>query len=86
MPFVKGQSGNPSGRKTGGNTKVHALQHAIREVEKKKGKSLLIHAVEQAYKDRGVLIAILKKLIPDLKAVEVTGGEGGIIKIVVTKE
>jgi len=85
--WKKGKSGNPNGRPKGINTKIHALQEAIKLVEKQKGKKkFLIHAVEQAYEDKGVLIAILKKIAPDLKAVEIAGMEGGSIKITVSKE
>lgn len=87
MGFKKGQSGNPKGRKPGTATKVKALEDAIKIVEKQKGKKkFLIHAVEMAYEDTKVLVAILKKIIPDLKAVEVTGAEGSSISITVTKE
>lgn len=86
MPFVKGKSGNPAGRVKGENPRVKALLDAIKVVEKRKRKKLLTHAVEQAYKDKTVLVALLKKLIPDLKAVEIAGMEGGSIKITVSKE
>lgn len=39
-------------------------------VEKRKKKKFFIHAIEQAYEDNKVLIAVLKKLVPDLKFVE----------------
>jgi len=80
MPFKKGQSGNPNGKPLGANTKVKALEDAIRTVEKKKKKKLLIHAVETAFTDTKVLAAILKKIIPDLKAVEISGKDGGPIE------
>ena len=30
----------------------------------------MVHAVEQAFKDNGVLVAILKKILPDLRHIE----------------
>lgn len=84
--WKKGKSGNPNGRPKGTNTKIHALEEAIKRVEKKKGKKFLTHAIEQAYEDKTVLVAILKKIAPDLKAVEIAGMEGGSIKITVSKE
>jgi len=66
--FPKGVSGNPGGRPL--NEWRTALDDAIRQVQKKKRKKLMVHAVEQAYKDNTVLVAILKKLLPDLKASE----------------
>ena len=84
--WKKGVSDNPKGRPTG-TTRTNLLMDAIAKVEKQKGKKkFLIHAVEQAYTDTKVLVAILKKIIPDLKAVEITGQEGGTINITVTKE
>ena len=84
--WKKGVSANPNGRPKG-TTRTNLLMDAIAKVEKQKGKKkFLIHAVEQAYTDTKVLVAILKKIIPDLKAVEITGQEGGTINITVTKE
>jgi len=84
--WKKGQSGNPNGRPKG-TTRTNLLMDAIAKVEKQKGKKkFLIHAVEQAYTDTRVLVAILKKIIPDLKAIEVTGSGDGSIKITVSKE
>ena len=82
--WKKGQSGNPDGRPKG-TTRTNLLMDAIAQVEKRKKKKFLLHAIEQAYEDPKIMVAILKKIIPDLKAIEVVGGEGGF-KIVVTKE
>jgi len=72
MPFVKGQSGNPKGRPK--KPTIEALEKAIKKVERKKKKKLMEHFVEQAFDDNGVLVALLKKMLPDLKQVE------GVIK------
>lgn len=71
--FVKGSIGNPNGRPKGSKNKysLAELFNAIKVVESRKGrKPLLQHFVEQAYDDHGVLIALMKKLLPDLRAVE----------------
>lgn len=71
MVFKKGKISNPKGRPRGVPNKKTELMNAIKYVQGKKGKKLLVHAVEQAYEDKAVLVALLKKLIPDLKMVEV---------------
>lgn len=81
MGFKKGEINNPGGRKKGVPNKRTELLNAITYVQGKEGKKLLVHAVEQAYQDNSLLIAILKKLIPDLKAVEVTGKDGGAVAL-----
>lgn len=76
MKFKKGNSGNPRGRPKGakGKTQRHLLLEAIARVEKKKGKKLFTHAAEECYKDSKLLAAILKKLVPDQRTLEVSGG------------
>jgi len=83
--WKKGVSANPKGRPKE-TTRTNLLMDAIAKVEKRKKKKFLLHAIEQAYADNKVLIAVLKKIIPDLKAIEITGQEGGSIKITVSKE
>ena len=71
MAFEKGNIANPAGRPKGVPNKKTELMAAIKYVQGKKGKKLLVHAIEQAYEDPRVLVAILKKLIPDLKMLDV---------------
>ena len=72
--FQKGVSGNPAGAPKKPNTNLDMLLHAVHRVEAKKGKLLLDHFVEQAYVNPAVLIALMKKIHPDLKAIEMSGG------------
>jgi len=72
--FQKGESGNPAGRKKGSKNKpftVDDLMKAIRKVGRKNSKRLLEHLVEQAYSDNTVLLGLFKKLMPDLKQVDI---------------
>jgi hypothetical protein len=82
MAFKKGQSGNPKGRQKGVPNKRTGLMNAIKHVQGRKKKKLLVHAVEMAYEDNRVLVALLKKLVPDMKAVEMSGDADLNIEIV----
>ena len=70
--WAAGTSGNPQGRPRGTkNTTWRAdFEKAIREDKNKYNQSIFEYALEQARKDNTVLVAILKKVIPDLKQVE----------------
>jgi len=48
------------------------LDDAIIEVGSKKRKQLLEHFVERAFIDDTALIALMKKMVPDLKAIDLT--------------
>ncbi|NIP28941.1 MAG: hypothetical protein GWN55_04420 [Phycisphaerae bacterium] len=68
MGWKKGQSGNPSGRK---RTQWRKLFDAAIEADAKKhGQSIFEYAIEQARKEPALLVAILRKCLPDLKAVD----------------
>ena len=71
--FIKGFSGNPNGRP--GLIHVKELQEAIERAEKKKDKEFLDRVIERAYVNDMVLLAVLKKFIPDKTHTEITGIE-----------
>ncbi len=75
--FKKGKDSrrNTKGRPKGSRNKfsIAELTNAIASVENRPDKKkLLVRFVEQAYKNPTVMIALMKKLLPDLKAVETT--------------
>jgi len=65
--WKKGVSGNPKGKKT---SPTQALERAIKTVEKNRRQKLLEHFVKRAFISDAVLVALLKKVFPDLKHVE----------------
>ena len=72
MAFQEGNK-HGKGRKKGSKNKTQRseLLAAIARVEKKKGMKLFTHAVNQAWEDNKLLAAILKKLVPDQRTLEI---------------
>jgi len=70
--FVPGCSANPAGRPKGSKSRysIKHLMDAIADVEKIQGKQLLQVFVGKAYEDKAVMIALMKKLLPDLKSID----------------
>lgn len=70
--YKPGESGNPAGRPKGSTNRysIKNLMDAIAVVEKKEGKQLLQEFVGKAYEDKTVMIALMKKLLPDLKSID----------------
>ncbi len=84
--WKKGISGNPKGRPKGSGSHLPELLAAIEKVEKKNGFDYFETMVLKSLDEPTLMNAIARKLIPDLKAIEITGQEGGSIKITVTKK
>ena len=63
MGWKKGQSGNPSGRKRSNWRK--AFDAAIEADTEKHAQSIFEYVIELAREDNKVLIAILRKCLPD---------------------
>lgn len=71
--WKKGVSGNPKGKPKGAKTKfgLADLKKALDKAAKNhNGQTLLESVCERAYADNQIAVAILKKLLPDLKQVE----------------
>lgn len=64
-----GQSGNPQGRPKGTKERDYMLEAKL-AVEKAEKKSIYQYAFERAFKDDRVLIAMLKKLVPDMAYID----------------
>jgi len=75
MAFKKGTEwkGNPNGRPKGArdNFSLEIFRKAIVKVEKKKKKPFFEMVVERAYTNDKILIAVLKKILPDQQQVGV---------------
>ena|SRR3990167_6740591 len=65
MPFIKGYDPNRNNKGRPPKPEAEMLREALEYWHKKKGKHLIEHAIELAYSDNDVLIAILKKILPD---------------------
>jgi len=74
---IKAGPGRPPGAKNKPKYTPHDFKDAMRYVEENEGKHFLVHLIEQAFKDKRVLVALAKKILPDLKATDlaISGSE-----------
>lgn len=87
--FIKGTAPpNPEGRPKGSLNKfsLKELKAAIREVEQEKQKPFLKHFIERAYSEDRVLVNAIRKMIPDLKSMEIKGSADGDFNITVIRQ
>jgi len=70
--WLPGSSPNPSGAPVLGTNRLELLLTAVRKVESRKNKTLLEYFVSRAFDDDGVLIALIRKLHPDLAAIQLS--------------
>ena len=78
MVWKSGESGNKNGRPR--KPEIELLRKALRQVQKEKNVSLFKHFCTRALKNDAVLIAFIKKFVPDITFVK---GEGFDTKIFV---
>ena len=85
FPKGKNWNGNANGRPVA--PEIEELRTALRMVRKHhKNKPLLVHAIERAYINDKVLIAILKKIIPDKVSAHLEGEiKGGETKVIIVR-
>jgi hypothetical protein len=74
--FAPGTSGNPGGRKKGSKNRmsVARLYDAIEKIEADQDINVMEEFVKKAMKSPRLMIALFKKILPDLKAVEMLAG------------
>ena len=75
MPFVKGDKNiNRGGRPK--NAEPELLREALRKEGKKRGEDFWSKVAEYSFTDKSVMIAVLKKFVPDIVKSEITGADG----------
>ena len=70
--WKKGQSGNPKGMPKGSTSQLPQLLKALKKVEKEKQIDYFKVLVERSLEETSVMNAILRKLVPDLKSVDLS--------------
>ena len=70
--FKPGNNENPAGRPKGSKNRISLslLEQAVVAEQKKHKKTIYQHFVYRAYKNDKVLIALMKKLVPDMSYIQ----------------
>lgn len=85
-PFEKGNKANLKGRPKGVKNYTTLLAKALKKYEKETNKDLFKRFIERAFVNDKVLIAIMKKFVPDMEKSEIsTDSEMVIINLVPVK-
>ncbi len=87
------RTNNPNGRPTIAKAKSQELRDAITYVESlpsgdmpaktNKRVPLFVHAVLECYKDNTLLAQILRKLLPDLKAIDIKATQDSPFRLII---
>ena len=80
---MKGISNNPNGRPNLREASSQKLRDAIKSGTKRHKHSIYRHLVDRAYKDDTVLIAIARKILPDLKAVDISADGANPFRLII---
>lgn len=74
MPFVKGDPKiNRNGRPTGVKSEKTKLLEALETEGKNRSQDFYEKVAKAAYDDKGVMVAVLKKIVPDMSHNEIEG-------------
>jgi len=85
MPFVKGDKNiNRNGRPK--NAEPELLREALRKEGDKRGADFWEKVASYAFTDKNVMIAVMKKFIPDIQKIEGDGISGTKIYIIRDKQ
>ena len=84
VKLMKRASRNPNGRPNLREASSQQLRDAIKRGARRHGnRSLIRHLVDQAYKDNTVLIAIARKILPDLKAIDISATSDSPFRLII---
>ena len=93
MAFKKGNNyGNRKGKPKGAKNKVtneirEKIESALEKAANNKGTELYDHLANEAFKDNRMMIALLNKIVPDLKAIEASiKGDGLTLNVICSQD
>lgn len=84
MPFVKGDPNiNRNGRPR--NSEIDQLREALAKESEKRGVDFWDKVAEKAFKDTTIMIAVLKKFVPDTTFTKLEGDIGKENRIIIVR-